>query len=120
MAAYKPHPFNVYLRKHYAYKTVEEEEIRTQIYSNKETNDFVSMVSILKSVWFKTKATVKILVKEGTIYLKVIVMYFESVPPEEVTQLRKDLEKQITKNNILVNVKAIPEEDYNYIRVKEL
>ncbi len=120
MAAYKPHPFNVYLRKHYAYKTVEEEEIRTQIYSNKETNDFISMVSILKSVWFKTKATVSILVKEGTIYLEVIVMYFESVPPEEVTQLRKDLEKQITKNNILVDVKELPEEMFNSLRVKEL
>lgn len=120
MALYKPHPFNVYLRKHYSYKPMEEEEIRTQIYSNKETNDFTSMVTILKSVWFRVKAEVSTLVIDGTIYLEVTIRYFQSVAPEEVKQLTEDLRKQLTKDNIIIRAKSVSEETFNSIRVKEL
>lgn len=120
MAVYKPHPFNVYFRTHYSYKTAEEEEIRTQIYTNKETNDFINMVTILKSVWFKTKAEVKTLVIDGNIYLEVTVRYFQSVAAEEVKQLKTDLRKQLTKDNILVTAAAVTEETFNNMRVKEL
>ena len=120
MGKYRPHPFNIYLSRHFNYKSTEEEEIRTQIYSNKETNDFINMVTILKSVWFKTKAEVKPLVIDGSIFLEVTINYFERVTPEEVKQLIKDLRKQVTKNNILVTAAAIQEEKFNNIRVMEL
>lgn len=120
MTTYRPHPFNVYLRKHYNYKTSEEEEIRTQIYSNKETNDFISMVTILKSTWFKVKAEVTTVVLDGLIYLEVTVKYYEKVASEDITKLLEDLRKQITKNNIIVTAAAITEETFNNIRVMEL
>jgi hypothetical protein len=116
----KQHPFNKYLEQHYNYKSAEEEEIRCQIYTNKETNDFISMVTILKSVWFKAKAEVRTIVNEGTIYLEVTVRYFQKVTPEEVTCLIENLKKQLKHDNILITAEVLPEEKFNNLRVKEL
>lgn len=115
------HSFNEYLREHYHYKISEEEEIRTQIYKNRNTNDLTSMVTILKNVRVKTKSKIRISVKEGNIYLNVdVCLYDETFTDEEVTQLLEDLKKQITKDNIIVGCYKISKEDYKFLRSKEL
>lgn len=120
MSRSKQHPFNKYLQQHYNYKKAEEEEIRCQIYSNKETNDFISMVTILKSVWFKAKAEVRTIVNDGVIYLEVTVRYFQKVTPEDVHNLVENLKKQLKHDNILVTAEILSEEKFNNLRVMEL
>lgn len=117
----KEHPFNKYLREHYHYKVTEEEEIRTQIYKNKNTTDFISMVTIMKNSRFKTKAYVKPVVVSGKIYLDVVAIYYdETVTPEEAKQLTEDMKKQVTKDNILIRAKEMNKEEFDILRSRIL
>ena len=117
----KEHPFNKYLREHYWYNFNEEEEIRTQVYKNKNTNDFISMVTILKAARFKTKSELSLFVVKSNIFLMLNVLYYdETVTPKEAEQLEEDLEKQLTNSNIMVDVLRVSKDYYNIKRVKEL
>lgn len=117
----KEHPFNRYLREHYHYKVTEEEEIRTQIYKNKNTTDLISMVTIMKNTRFKTKAYVRPVVVSGKIYLDVAAIYYdETVTPAEAKQLKEDMKKQVTKDNILIRVKEADKDTFDILRARIL
>lgn len=115
----KGNSFNVFLGQHYNYNASEEEEIRSQIYTNKNTNEFTSIITILKNNKFKTKARVKLTVIEGNIYIIVSVLYFEEVTSKQIKELVDNLNNQIKSKNILVDSEKITEESFNLIRTHE-
>ena len=115
----KGNSFNVFLGQHYNYNASEEEEIRSQIYTNKNTNEFTSIITILKNNKFKTKARVKLTVIEGNIYIVVSVLYFEEVTSNQIKELVDNLNNQTKSKNILVDSEKITEESFNLIRTHE-
>lgn len=114
----KENSFNRFLSQNYDYNLSDEEEIRSQIYSNRNTTEFTSIITILKNNEFRTKAKVKPIVIGGNIYLHISVMYFEDVPEKEVKQLLEDL-TNLTKKNILVDGDMIDKKSFDSIRVHE-
>lgn len=119
MVRNKRNSFNAFLEQHYSYNVSEEEEIRSQIYSNRNTNEFASIITILKYNNFKTKAKVKLTVIEGNIYLLVSILYFEDVTEEQLKELVNNINNQIKSKNIFIDSEQITEESFNMLRSHE-
>ena len=114
----KKSSFNRFLTENYDYNLSDEEEIKSQIYSHRNTTEFTSIITILKNNQFRTKVRVKPIVIGGNIYLNVTILYFEDVPDYKVKRLLEDLTNQ-TKKNILLDTDYVDKKSFESIRIHE-
>lgn len=114
----KRNSFNEFICKNFTYDERDEEEIRSQIYQHKATNDIANIITILKNKNFYSRCRIGLGMEESTIVINITICFTEDISEEVMNNLIKTLHENIQYENIRFYYLRETEDHFNWPRYR--